>query len=988
MPVPFQKRIWFFVALMAVCIGLFADNTASITGFVHDGFTKENLIGTRITLMKGDSIVGTGTANADLSWMGKNGLWYFDELDINSAGEYVLLFHKEGYKDKTVSLTELLGKKRLKKDDNRYVGDIAMDKAPKSHELNGVTVRATKVKFYNRGDTLVYDADAFQTAEGSMLDALIKQLPGVRLNDNGEIFVNGRKVESLMLNGEHFFKGHNQVLLQNLPAYMVKSVKSYEKAGNMSQIMGRDMGDKELVMDVILKKQYQIGWIGNMEGGLGSKDRYLARLFALRFTPLTRLAVYGNLNNLNDSRKPGENSSWTPQSMPSGLLATKKAGVDILLKSKDGVSKWEGNAELQHTDLDSHTRTTGETFLSGGDVFSRALNVSKNKDFTLTTHHHATAYNKKGSAFVELTPEFTYRKFRALTQSVSMAFNRNPGALSTSALIDSAYESTNPGFLATIINRNLNNFKQDGHRADLNLTGTAFAKLNGLRQIMLSPRFTYSAEVADRWRQQQIDYPNSPTTPGNTQNRYTRLSPDKKLDLGSEFRYIRYIGDVNVHFIYDIDYHRSHGDTRTYLLNDISGWDDFSAHPIGTLPSQREYELYQDRQNTEYSIFSGVTQTPALRLATSFAHQTKEDSAKGKASKLNYFSFILNLPVAFSHDRLDYTRAAYDGITRRNNAFFNPSFTQEIMLGGRDNVITINYKMTHTAPSMLYALNIANTADPLNIFYGNEHLRNTARHAADIQYAHTNPDKQLNYSLSAKYDISHNDIAMGYIYDKTTGIRTYAPDNVSGNYNLVFDFSYSRPLNKHKSIILDNSARYHLSHGVDLSSSDTGLAPHANSVFSHRLSDRINLNYRISGKVNIGAKGYVGYAHSHSDNHDFSTLNLWDFHYGLTSLISLPWSLQFSTDLTMYSRRGYATHSSNSNDLVWNARLTKTFAKQGLTLALDGFDILGNLSNVSYILNSQGRTETYRNSLPRYVMFHAIFHLNRQPHKTPAGNGG
>lgn len=77
----------------------------------------------------------------------------------------------------------------------------------------------------------------------------------------------------------------------------------------------------------------------------------------------------------------------------------------------------------------------------------------------------------------------------------------------------------------------------------------------------------------------------------------------------------------------------------------------------------------------------------------------------------------------------------------------------------------------------------------------------------------------------------------------------------------------------------------------------------------------------------------------------------------LTLMIDLP--VAFSHDRLDYTRAAYS----------------------GITLAIDGFDILGNLSNISYVLNSQGRTETYRNSLPRYVMFHAIFHLNRPPEK-------
>ena len=167
---------------------------------------------------------------------------------------------------------------------------------------------ATKVKFYSKGDTLVFNADAFQLQEGSMLDALIRQLPGVELKSDGRILVNGKQVESLLLNGEDFFKGNNQIMLDNLPTYMVKDVQVYKKDGALSEMLGQSAGDKQMVMDIKLKKQYSIGWIGNVEAGGGTAERYLAKLFGMRFTNHSRLSFYGSLNNVNEFRRPGENT--------------------------------------------------------------------------------------------------------------------------------------------------------------------------------------------------------------------------------------------------------------------------------------------------------------------------------------------------------------------------------------------------------------------------------------------------------------------------------------------------------------------------------------------------------------------------------------------------------------------------------------------------------------------------------------------------------
>ncbi|MDE6032560.1 MAG: hypothetical protein K2G15_01215, partial [Muribaculaceae bacterium] len=107
------------------------------------------------------------------------------------------------------------------------LGAIYLRRPQKEHRLNEVTVTATKVKMVMKGDTLEYDATAFQLPEGSMLDNLIRELPGAKLDDNGRITVNGQFVDQLLVNGRKFFQGDPQVALRNLPAFTVKNVQVY-----------------------------------------------------------------------------------------------------------------------------------------------------------------------------------------------------------------------------------------------------------------------------------------------------------------------------------------------------------------------------------------------------------------------------------------------------------------------------------------------------------------------------------------------------------------------------------------------------------------------------------------------------------------------------------------------------------------------------------------------------------------------------------------
>lgn len=204
-------------------------------------------------------------------------------VPLKKDPRFLLRASAAGYATKYVPVT-LFWNKRFAESSK----DISLRRTTTSdaaYQLGEAKVTATKIKFYNKGDTLVYNADAFQLQEGSMLDGLISQLPGAELKPDGQIFVNGKKVESLLLNGRNFFKNDNTVLLDNLPAYMVHRVEVYNQESETSKLLGHKVDEGQLVMDIKLKRQYSIGWIGNTEWGYGTEKRYLGRLFALRFTP-------------------------------------------------------------------------------------------------------------------------------------------------------------------------------------------------------------------------------------------------------------------------------------------------------------------------------------------------------------------------------------------------------------------------------------------------------------------------------------------------------------------------------------------------------------------------------------------------------------------------------------------------------------------------------------------------------------------------------
>ncbi|MFZ1237193.1 MAG: hypothetical protein WAR39_09400 [Prevotella sp.] len=285
--------------------------------------------------------------------------------------------------------------------------------AKASHDLPEVTVKATKLKMVMQGDTIVYNADALNLADGSMLEALISKLPGAKLNKNGQIFVNGKYIQSLLVNGKDFFKGNPKLALENLPAYTVNKIKVYNKAGAASRIMDRDMGDKSYVMDVRLKKEYSTGYMGNVEAGIGTKDRYEGKYFGMKFTDMERVMLFGNSNNLNDNQRARFNGEWSPQDVPDGLSATQSIGFSYLKYLGDEDSWVSTDNTYSHTNVNNQSRTSSQTFLTGGDSYKRieSLQLSRNTVWK--------SYN-----------EFSIQKFRSgyyLLNALNLSYASNKG---------------------------------------------------------------------------------------------------------------------------------------------------------------------------------------------------------------------------------------------------------------------------------------------------------------------------------------------------------------------------------------------------------------------------------------------------------------------------------------------------------------------------------------------------------------------------------
>lgn len=218
-----------------------------------------------------------------------------------------------------------------------------------------------------------------------MLDNLIRLLPGVRLDENGRITVNGEFVSTLLVNGRDFFKGDPKVALDNLPAYTVDKIKAYHSTSTdpFEKTDGAakdEIGPKgAMVLDVRLKREYAQGWIANAEAAGGTKTRdmvdevWLGRTFAMRYTDHSQLAVYGNVNNLGDKQSPGQKGKWTSIGINDGNKTVRTGGIDFSVDGKKTKVVFKTSLTGRHETMILDTKTSGVNYYASGDIHTRSF---------------------------------------------------------------------------------------------------------------------------------------------------------------------------------------------------------------------------------------------------------------------------------------------------------------------------------------------------------------------------------------------------------------------------------------------------------------------------------------------------------------------------------------------------------------------------------------------------------------------------------------
>lgn len=863
------------------------------------------------------------------------------------------------------------------------IGTIYMKKV--FHKtLHEVTIQATRIKMVTRGDTVVYDAAAFELAEGSMLDALVALLPGAELK-NGQIKVNGKFVESLMVNGEDFFAGNPKIALENLPAYTVKNIKVYDRAANDDYLRGKPVGlkkaqgeDEHMVMDVILKKAYSSGWLGNVEGGYGLPDnRYMGKAFGMGYTDKWRVAAFANLNNIKNTQSGGTSGQWNGGWAQDGELDVKMGGLDYLYSRNK--TKVSGNIMLTHEEPEVERKSSTVSFFDSGDVYGRSLSKSNEKKLHLMSSHQLQFTGEK--AYLEVVPMVDYMRNIYNHLSRSAQFTANPREDYRLEALDSLFThgGLNGSYAATLLNRTNNETEGKSNWIKTGVAAKTTVHIPGGNDVFEAYANSSYRRDADRplTSYNRVYGPQSSEsgTGENILQDKDYISKTYTLNAGASYNlFIWPYQHTRGHYVLVVpqfDFLRNHSDQSQSLwhqrqeITDISG---SSIIPPSTI--QREW-LTIDANNTYNSILTQDSYKPGVEINYIFLPDIKGGTQ---------YNLVLAIREDLRHEHLQYNKQTLDTTITRWVNTYTPSFALEYknQTSKANTEVKLNYSFSLSVPSIYYQLGTVNDSDPLNIYINNPNLLNAITHSIGARFSRFWKKPHSNLTVNASYDHTDRAVAQARFYDRNTGVNTWLPQNIDGNWNANGFVQYTMPFGKNDAFQLQTATGASYVHSVDYASDTEDLE--LSVVNNLRLSEQLSITYRI-GKHSFGVRGVVAWLDSRSQRTSFEDISAFDISVGANFLLNLPKDWQIGSDATLYCRRGYSDETLNTTNVVWNCSLAKTLLKGCLTLKLDGIDILGQISNVQHVVNAQGRTETWVNAQPRYAMLHAIWHFNIIPKK-------
>ncbi|WP_304315373.1 TonB-dependent receptor [Phocaeicola plebeius] len=901
----------------------------SLSGTVTDKTTKEGLISATVQLVASDG--KSSYTSTDL-----NGNFQFKKLQ---SGTYTLQVTYVGYKSYKAKQTLSEGQEKR----------VKIEMSEDAQLLGEVSVQGRATRAEQQGDSLLYNAEAFQVMMGSSAEDLLAKMPGIVV-EGGTIQAQREQVQKVLVDGKEFFDGDVNLAIKNLPSDVIASIEVFDKKSEQAEFTGFDDGEEIKTINIVTKSGFRQGTFGEVSGGYGTDDRYKVNGNLNFFNDDRRISVLGMSNNVNQQNFSQEDLAGVMSAGNSGRGRGGRGGggggqpgapgggnaSNFMVGTLGGVTSANGFGLNYVDQWGEKWKMTGSYFFNQSDNLTqqqtdREYFESVLPGMTYSEYQENSMKNWNHRFNMKLDYQMTERTSLQFRPTLSFQNNDSYGLLQGQNLVngttDSETETTSMGKSnAYNIGADLmlrHRFLKEGRTLSLMLSGkmsntdsdTYTDYLNTLYGLELS-------QVTDDYSQWKQTMNRQYTLRSNLS--YTeKLTDNLQLQLG-----------------YKMSYTDSENDKKTY---DRSAVTDL-------------YDQLDESLSNEYQ--------------SGYLTQAGNVGLRYRAGKL---SAMLGVDAQWANLKGDLVYPQPDGLSHKYFSVL-PSFTLRYSLD-RTNSFQLRYRSRSSSPSVTDLQNVIDNSNPLFLSAGNPNLDQQVSHTANLRYLRTTKSGhtfiamvgatiQQDYVADSTF-VAREDIALSPTVTLNKGSQFTRPVNLDGYYSLQSMVTYGFPVDFIRSNInFSLSANYAnvptIFDGVESRTRELNLIPKL--IIGSNISKNLDFTASYSAGINKMFSSLDTAAESDYVTHTAAAKLGWTFFWGLTFR-------------STFNYIGYTGLDTGTEDyFLWNLSLGKKFLKNNAAeIRIEAFDVLKQNQAFTHRTGSNYYDYVNSNVLQPYAMISFVY---------------
>ncbi|QEC67990.1 outer membrane beta-barrel protein [Panacibacter ginsenosidivorans] len=917
-----QKLLYIFFSCF-VSLSLFSQKI-TIQGRVYDSIINKGLAYTTVSLVRQIDSTLVSFSRADSAGNFKmNGV---------EKGKYLISTSYVGYIAVWKPI-EIIGNSNP-----QDIGDVYMQDLSSAGE---VTVNTKRPPVTINNDTLEFNTENFKTQPNAVVEDMLKKMPGVTVETDGTVKVNGQTVKRVLVNGKEFFTGDIKMATKNLPADAVDKVQVFDKQSDQSSFTGVDDGNAEKTINLKLKKDKANALFGKIAAGAGNDKRYDAQTNINKFKGDEQLFLIAMANNTNRQGFSISDVLNFTGEMSRGM----RNGGGIVIRTDD-----DNDNSLPITGLGQNQQGVANT-TAGGLNYNNAWNKNKtdlNANYTGSDIHLLT--NKQINTQY-IAGENSYNRFQtsnSINDNTQHRLNaildqKIDSSLSLKITSAATWQQTSKQTASTYTSEDLNKIKLNEGYSNSTSNADAFNLVNTalLRKKFKKKGRTLSLNINSTY--------NHSTSAG------TLYSENKfYTDAGSNDSLINQTNSRDA-------ITRNGGANLTY------------TEPIGK-KSLLEFSSFinanignSNKQTYDYNTASGKHDVLNTRLSNDF--KSNYTYAGGSINfRTNMKKINLTVGSSLQSATLRITDNTHSQNTLQNFTDLLPNAMLQYNISKMKN-IRLQYSTSTTQPGIAQLQPVADVSDPLNIIIGNPLLKRQYNHNIMLNFFAADPIERKNLFAFFNFTTSSGNIVQAQIINPN-GSRISTYTNANGIYNLMGNINYGFPLKKLKS-------RIEIGTSTTLGKSVSYINAQRNNISNTSFGPNIAYDFNLEEKLDIRVTARLNFSSSKYSLQQNAGNNYLQQRYGLEMVNYFPGKITVSNEFN-YTINSGRFDGFNTSIPLWNVSAAKSLLKNNRgEIKFSIADLLKKNTGISRSSNLGYITDEKYNVLQRYFLLTFTYSLNK-----------